>query len=62
MTGNDTVEFMASTDFDGELDSVVAYLETPTCMAQGTHYIWLEPQNDDGLPGPVAGPFTVTIR
>ncbi|MDO6616822.1 phage tail protein [Pacificibacter sp. 1_MG-2023] len=61
VSGNDTVEFLASTDFDGSLDSVVAYLETSGCLDRGTHYIWIEPQNADGLPGPVSGPFEITI-
>jgi hypothetical protein len=61
-SGNDTFELLASSAFDGSVDNVVAYLETATCLAQGIHYIWVEPQNADGLPGPVSGPFTVTIR
>jgi hypothetical protein len=60
--GNNTFELLANSAFDGSVDNVVAYLETATCLAQGTHYIWVEPQNADGLPGPVSGPFTVTIR
>ncbi|MBA85742.1 MAG: phage tail protein [Rhodobacteraceae bacterium] len=61
VTGNDTIELLASADFDGAVDDVIAYLETAACLAQGTHYLWLEPQNDDGVPGPLAGPFTITI-
>lgn len=60
--GNDTLSFLASSTFDGSIDNVVAYLETATCLAQGTHHVWLEPQNSDGLPGPLSGPFTVNIR
>lgn len=62
VTGNSTFGFLASSTFEGSLDGAVAYLETTTCLAQGVHYIWLEPQNDDGVPGLVAGPFAVTIR
>lgn len=61
VTGNNTIEFLASSDFGGTLDDVVAYLETDACLAQGTHYVWLEPQNADGVPGPIAGPFEITI-
>ncbi|MDF1803008.1 phage tail protein [Thalassovita sp.] len=61
VTGNDTLELLASSDFDGAVDDVTAYLETAACLTQGAHYIWLEPQNDDGVPGPLAGPFTITI-
>ena len=48
--------------FAGSVDNVSAYLETSTCLAQGNHYVWLEPQNANGVPGPVAGPFAVTIK
>ncbi|MBN8294742.1 phage tail protein [Rhodobacter sp. NTK016B] len=61
VTGNDTFEFLASSDFDGSIDDAVLFLETAACLSQGTHYIWVEPQNEDGVPGPVAGPFPVTI-
>jgi len=61
VSGNDTIELLASSDFDGAVDDVTAYLETAACLTQGAHYIWLEPQNDDGVPGPLAGPFTITI-
>lgn len=61
VTGNDTLNFTASDAFDGSLDNVVAYLETSACLAQGLHYLWLEPQNEDGVPGPVSGPFVVDV-
>lgn len=62
VTGNDTFGFVASADWDGSIDQYAVFEETSTCLAAGTHYVWLEPQNDDGVPGPVAGPITVTIR
>lgn len=61
VTGNDTFSIRASADCVAALDDVVAYLETGACLSQGTHYIWVEPQNADGVPGPVTGPITVTI-
>ena len=61
VTGNDTLGFLATSDFDGTLDDVTAYLETSGCLAQGTHYVWVEPQNADGLNGAVSGPFEITI-
>jgi hypothetical protein len=61
VTGNVQVNFYAASAFDGSLDNVVAYLETTACLAPGTHYIWLEPQNADGVPGPLSGPFTIDI-
>lgn len=60
-SGNDTFQLYADIPFDGSADNVVIYQETAACLAQGTHYIWLEPQNADGLPGPLTGPIPVTI-
>lgn len=62
VSGNTTFELSATSTFVGSVDNAGAYLETTTCLAQGVHYIWLEPQNDDGAPGPMAGPFVVTIK
>ncbi|MCC5972320.1 MAG: phage tail protein, partial [Pararhodobacter sp.] len=59
--GNNRIEWLASSEFDGALDDAVAYLETAACLEQGTHYIWLEPQNEDDIPGPIAGPFQITV-
>lgn len=61
VTGNDSFGFLADTDFDGSIDNAVLYLETAACLAQGIHYIWIEPQNADGVPGPVSGPYPITI-
>ncbi|SLN37906.1 hypothetical protein AQS8620_01413 [Aquimixticola soesokkakensis] len=61
VSGNDTLGFAASSAFDGALDDVTAYLETSGCLTQGTHFIWIEPRNADDLPGPVAGPFEISI-
>ncbi|WP_121064746.1 TipJ family phage tail tip protein [Chachezhania antarctica] len=61
VTGNDTFEFLASSDFDGSIDDVSVYLETGACLDQGTHFIWIEPQNLDGVPGPASGSYSVTI-
>lgn len=61
VTGNTAIAFAASSTFDGDMDDAVAYLETAACLPQGMHYIWIEPQNADGVPGPITGPFTVDI-
>ncbi|KGJ03254.1 tail protein [Paracoccus sphaerophysae] len=61
VTGNAAVGWAATNDFTGQLDDVVAYQETATCLAQGAHFVWLEPINRDGIPGPVAGPFNATV-
>ncbi|MFE3838894.1 TipJ family phage tail tip protein [Pseudogemmobacter sonorensis] len=60
-SGSGGLAVTASADSDAVLESVVIYAETAACLAQGIHYIWLEPQTADGLPGPVSGPFVVTI-
>ena len=62
VVGNNTVDFAATADFAGTLDDAVLFEETTTCLTAGTHYYWLEPQNADGMTGPVAGPFPVIIR
>lgn len=61
VSGNDRVEWRASSTFDGSIDDLVVYLETAACLAQGAHYVWIEPQNADGVPGPVIGPITLSI-
>ncbi|MEN2979994.1 hypothetical protein P7L78_09240 [Tistrella bauzanensis] len=61
VTGNDAVEWLADADFDGTVSEPVLYLETTACLAQGTHYVWIEPLNADDVPGPVAGPYALTI-
>lgn len=59
---NDTLAFAATSAFVGSIDDIVLFEETSTCLVAGIHYFWLEPQNTDGVPGTMAGPFTVTIR
>ncbi len=61
-TGNTTFSLSATSNFAGSVDDAVVFLETDTCLAAGTHYYWLEPQNSDGAAGPISGPFPVTIR
>jgi len=61
VTGNATFELRASADFVGSVDDVIAYLETDTCLSAGTHYVWLEPQNANGSPGPLSGPYALEI-
>ncbi|MBB3979515.1 hypothetical protein GGQ64_004757 [Rhizobium azooxidifex] len=60
--GNNTLVLSAHATLAGSVDNVSIYRETATCLPLGTNYVWLEPQNADGTPGPVAGPFSLTIR
>ena len=59
--GNDAFGFVASSDFDGAVDDVAVFRATGRCLASGVFDVWLEPQDDSGVPGPVSGPFTVTV-
>jgi hypothetical protein len=61
-TGNTELSFAATAEFDGTLDNAVLYLATATCLPQGTNYLWFQPQNSNGVSGPITGPFTVSIR
>ena len=61
VTGNNLFSLVADADFDGSVDDVVLFEETGACIDQGIYDYYLEPQNADGNPGPVSGPFTVSI-
>lgn len=61
LTGTDTIGLRADSGAVASVDNVVAYLETSACLTQGSHYIWVEPQNADGVPGPASGPFHLLI-
>ncbi|WP_158243251.1 hypothetical protein, partial [Acidimangrovimonas sediminis] len=60
-TGNDSFGFLGAATFDGTIDDAVLYQLTQSCAPQGDWLYYLEPQNENGTPGPVAGPFAVTI-
>lgn len=61
VTGNTDLGFTATTDFDGSIDDVIAFLTTPSCVPQGTYDYYLEPQNDLGGAGTISSAFTVTV-
>jgi len=61
VAGNDMFLFRAGGAFDGIISQVVVYAETEACLATGRHYLWIEPQNDDAIPGPVSGPFAIDV-
>ena len=61
VTGNDTLEFSADAAFDGAVSDILLNLETAACLDAGTHYLWLEPQNADGVPGPINAPLTIEV-
>lgn len=59
--GNTDFEFIADPTFNGSIDDVVMIRETAASLAQGTHFVWIEPLNGAGVPGPTAGPYSVTV-
>lgn len=61
VAGNDLFSLVADLDFDGSVDDVTLFEETGACIDQGIYDYYIEPQNSDGNPGPVSGPFTVSI-
>ncbi len=61
VTGNNAIEWLSDAAFDGTISNVVVIQETTSCLVQGTHYVWIEPQNEEGVPGPVSGPITIQV-
>ncbi|CAN7256554.1 host specificity protein J [Brucella pseudogrignonensis] len=57
----DTLTFATSDTFDGSISNIVLYEMTSTALPYGSYDYYLEPQNVDLLPGPISGPFTVTV-
>lgn len=55
------IGFAASATFDGTIDDVIVFQETPSCAPSGDWNYWIEPINSAGVSGPFAGPFAVTI-
>lgn len=61
VSGNNALALAANSAFDGTASEMAAFMETAACLGQGTHYLWLEPQSADGVPGPVSGPFVLEV-
>ncbi|WP_411836696.1 host specificity factor TipJ family phage tail protein [Paracoccus sp. ME4] len=59
--GNTSFQLFAGSLFDGAVSEIACYLETAATLDAGLHYLWVEPQNRDGVPGPVAGPFVIDV-
>lgn len=58
----DSFAIRPTDQFAGSVDDVYAYRQTATCLSQGTHYVWLEPLNNDGVAGPRSGPLSVAVK
>ncbi len=65
-SGNNTFELVASADFDGTVDDVVIFMETPESIPAGLYDYYLEPQTLGGflqvIPGPLSAPVTTQIK
>lgn len=48
LSGNDALAFAADTAFDGSVDAVVLFKQSPTSLAQGDHYYFITAANADG--------------
>lgn len=53
--------FEASVDFDGTIDDVVLFTETPGCVPSGHYDYFVAPISNSGGRGSVSGPFSVFI-
>ena len=51
----------APATFDGSLSRAVLYRASAAAVSQGRYAYYAETRTDEGLPGPLAGPFSVTI-
>ena len=61
VSGNTEFAIDAASTFDGAIDDLIVFPETATCVDAGAWDYWVEPQNDENIAGPVAGPFETTI-
>ncbi|MCA0851578.1 phage tail protein, partial [Salipiger thiooxidans] len=59
--GNDTLEIVASSDFDGSVTEIILYEESAACAPQGTFGYRFAAVNRDGFASDVSAPVTTTI-
>lgn len=59
--GSVSIWMGAPSDLDASLDDLVVFAETEGCVPSGDWDYWIEPQNNEGIAGPVSGPFAVSI-
>lgn len=60
VSGNNQAGVRASAVGAVSIDNLVLFVQTPSCAPQGANYFWIRPINA-GTPGPLAGPFVVTV-
>lgn len=61
VSGNDTVALQGDAALDAAITRVQMFRTSAASAPQGEFDYFLEPQDDFGTAGPVAGPFTTTI-
>ncbi|AWI83073.1 phage tail protein [Alloyangia pacifica] len=61
VSGNNTVAFAASADFDGAIDEITFYVLTAACAPQGSWDYYFKPLNSDGQEAAVSGPVAAVI-
>ena len=61
MTGNDTVEIVATSDFDGSIEEAQIYEESAACAPQGTHAYRFAAVNSDDVASAISSAITATI-
>jgi len=61
LPGNTDFKFLAQTTFDGSIEFVRLFAETPSCVEAGGWDYYVEPINDENIAGPAAGPFPTKI-
>ena len=61
VTGNDTLEIVATADFDGAVTEIVLYPETAACAPQGTHAYRFAAVNSEDVTSAISSAITATI-
>ncbi|WP_340688990.1 host specificity factor TipJ family phage tail protein [Salipiger thiooxidans] len=60
-TGNDTLEIVATSDFDGSVEEIILYQATNACAPQGTYDYRFAAVNADGFASDASSATTTTI-
>ncbi|WP_226560734.1 TipJ family phage tail tip protein [Salipiger thiooxidans] len=61
LSGNDTLEIVATSDFDGAVTEVILFEETAACAPQGTYSYRFAAVNTEGFASDVSSAATTTI-
>lgn len=60
-SANTSIGLNKNAAFVGDVDSMQAFVETPTSAPQGVWDYYLEPVSDTGVVGALSGPYTRTV-